>query len=449
MRLADLRAPLVVLASAASAATVALPASAAIAQAQVPTQIVLTAAPNPISGPSIEVTISGVLETTGQASQPIARQSVSLTLWGTEQWFITDATGAFSEQQQVPALGVVTANFAGTAAYGPASASVRLTGTQGLPTRLKLNPIAPAAPLSQTVVTGTVQIQESGGTWAPASFAAVRDACPTPGSATADASGRFILPVEADPGAACTVTVSGEQAGPVWDTWYEDAVSGQVTVPLSTYPVWLCGTSGPTVSPSPVGTIGLATRACYQDSAGGVHPYPDAAIDLYFLAPRSGHWRLMARSSTAADGSAQVTVSGYLPGGGLAAGRWRFVIPAAGHYLGTGAKSPGFGVTITVPATLSRPAISRSGGRIALRGRLGYPRNGTISGATVTIERYRSGRWHAVGTTRTSARGWFRFRLAARATGRYRASYAGGPLPGAQAAYGSFLPAVGAAVRLR
>lgn len=418
----------------------AVPAHAASGPAA--TQLLLSAAPGTVSYPGAQVTVSGVLETAGTSPQPLANEQVALSFRGSPDVTLrTDASGQFSWTEQLTEPGVFGARFAGDTGYSQSSAGAYVYPDQVYPARIVLDPIPAAGYLATVAVTGTVQLQLPGGSWVPSPGAAVSDQCPAFTQVSTDASGTFQLPVEAEPSATCTITATGGLA------WSGDAVTPRVVVPLTAFPTWFCHATGPDVSPSPAGQIGIGTGICYEDSGGGTHSYPGEEARLYFQAPPAGPWQLMATVKTDVNGLAHATVSGFLPGGALAAGNWKWETPGSAQYLSSYAGP--FSVLISVPTRQRGTAISWRGRHAALVGTLAYlTRGGPVTGATVVIEHYHHG-WQRAGTALTSASGAFRFALNTRLTGSYRVMYRGGRLPGAQAPYGSFLPSRSVVVKLK
>jgi hypothetical protein len=190
------------------------------------------------------------------------------------------------------------------------------------------------------------------------------------------------------------------------------------------------------VTPAPAARIEFTIHTCYEDAAGATHNY-SGEVQLYFRPAGGSNWTLMATTSTGADGFVDVSVSGYLKGGGLAAGNWRWKVPAAPGFAAS-ATSP-FPVVISVPTKITGVGFTRSGAQERLAGRLSYQTAG-VPGATVLIEHFSGGRWRQVAAVQTNTTGGFAYQFSPRLTGMYRIAYRGHALPGAEASYGSFAP---------
>jgi 5-hydroxyisourate hydrolase-like protein (transthyretin family) len=197
-------------------------------------------------------------------------------------------------------------------------------------------------------------------------------------------------------------------------------------------------------SPSATG-IGFAIHTCYEDATGAGRNY-SGEVRLYFQPADGSSQALMATTTTGADGMGHVTVSGYLSGGALAAGNWRWTVPAAPGFAAS--RTNPFSVVISVPTKITGVRFAHSGGMERLTGRLSYKTAG-VSGATVLIERFRGNHWRRVATAQTNPSGEIAYRFSPRMTGRYRIAYRGHALPGAEASYGSFAPAVSRVARFR
>ena len=258
-----------------------------------------------------------------------------------------------------------------------------------------------------------------------------------------DLNGKFSVDAEVDPGVPMTISTSAGFGGTFW--WSGAATTGPFFLPLSADPTWVCGAVGQDVTPAPAGGIGLFMRTCYADAAGVTHNY-SGEVRLYFQPAEGGSWTLMATTTTGPDGTGHVTVSGYLTGGKLAAGNWKWVVPAAPGFAAS--RTSPFPVVISVPTRITGVRFARSGGTERLTGRLSYKTAG-VPGATVVIEHFSRHRWRQVATVQTNHSGEFAYRFSPRKTGRYRIAHPISALPGAEASYGSFAPAVSRAARFR
>jgi hypothetical protein len=420
----------------------------ATAGAVTPTQIVdFAASPSVVTYPSPEITVSGVLETTGSAPQPLAKTVVNVSYpQGADTAgvaVLTDATGHFRLPitQVVPAP--VEATYLGDSAYGASSATASVTAAQVFPAKIVLDPIAPAPVYSEVTVTGTLLMQLPDGSWVPSPDALVRYDQTGPLGTFTDLNGQFAIGAEVDPGHPVTISTSAGFGGTFW--WSGAATTGPLFLPLSADPTWVCGAVGADFTPAPAAGIGFAIHACYADAAGATHNY-SGEVQLYFQPADASSWTLMATTTTGADGTGHVTVSGYLNGGNLAAGNWKWTVPAAPGFAGSHTNP--FSVVISVPTKVTGVRFARSGGTERLTGRLSYKTAG-VSGATVVIEHFSRNRWRHAATAQTNPSGKFAYRFSPRMTGRYRIAYRGSALPGAEASYGSFASAVSRVARFR
>jgi hypothetical protein len=419
------------------------------AAAATPTQIVnFTAAPSVVSYPNPQITVSGVLETTGLSPQPLAR--TMLTLWfaqgaGAEAYNVkTDAAGRFKlvTTQVVPAP-VVATYYGDPPLYGASSATANLTAAQVYPANVVLDPIAPAPVYSTVAVHGTLLMQLLDGSWVPSPDAPVQFDQTAFLHTFTDINGRFSIVAEAYPGHPLTISTSAGLGGTFW--WSGATTAGPLFLPLSADPISVCGAIGADVTPAPAAGIGFTIHTCYVDATGAGHNY-SGKVRLYFQPAAGGSRTRVSAATTGADGFAHVTVSGYLPGGGLAAGNWNWVVPAAPGFAA--ADTGPFPVVISVPTKITGVRFSRSGAKERLNGSLSY-RTAGVPGAAVVIEHFRSGRWRQVAIVRTNAKGQFAYRFSRRLTGQYRIAYRGSALPGAEARYGSFVPTLSQVARLR
>jgi len=414
------------------------------ASALTSTQIVsASVSPATISYPGPEtVTVSGILETTGPAPEPLAGQQVLLSYTiGLGQYASTVETGSggrFSGQVTLPAPAAIIAGFSATDGYASTSATVGVHPAQVYPAKIELDPINPGPIWSYRAITGTLLMQLPSGSWVPSPYALME---PTGTLFFTDANGRFSIPAEVIPGNPVTVTSESGFA------WSGTATVGPFYMPLKPEPTWFCGPVGPDIPVSPVADVGFGIHVCYETASGGTINYSGLAR-LYFQPASGGSWRFMASTRTAADGSAHVTVSGYLPTRQLAAGRWKWVAPGSAQFAGS--TSQPFAVVITVPTRIDEVNIRRRGRREYLDGRLGYLKHGgPIARARILVERRAGRHWRRAAILRTSDGGTFGYLLRGRPHGRYRAVYSGGHLPGAQAQYGSFERAVSGSVLFR
>lgn len=420
-----------------------VPAAApAAAASTTPTQIVdFTASPSVVSYPDPQITVSGVLETAGSSPQPLAKTMVNLSFpQGADQegnGVFTDAAGHFrlTTTQVVPAP--VVARYLGDALYGASSATASVTAAQVYPAKIVLDPIAPAPVYSIVTVTGTLLMQLPDGSWVPSPDALVQYSQTEADLRTfTDLNGKFAVAAEVDPGVPLTISTTAGFGGTFW--WSGAATGGPLFLPLSADPTWVCGAVGTDLTPAPVAGIGFSIHTCYADAAGAKHNY-SGEVQLYFQPAGGSSWTLMATTTTRADGFGHVTVSGYLKGGRLAAGNWRWKVPAAPGFDAS-ATLP-FPVVISVPTKITGVRFTRSGAQERLTGRLSYQTAGVPS-ATVLIEHFSRGRWRQVATVRTNASGGFAYQFSRRLTGMYRIAYRRHALPGAEARYGSFAPAL-------
>lgn len=358
----------------------------------------------------------------------------------------TDAAGHFRLPitQVVPAP--VVARYLGEGQYGASSATASVTAAQVYPAKVVLDPIVPAPEYSIVSVTGTLLMQLPDGSWVPSPDALVQyGQMPhtAPLGTFTDLTGKFGVAAEVDPGVPLTISTSAGFGDTFW--WSGAATSGPLLLPLSADPTWVCGGVGADVTPAPAASIGFPIHTCYVDAAGAKHNY-SGEVQLYFQLAGGKSWTLMATTTTGADGFGHVTVSGYLRGGGLAAGNWRWKVPAAPGFAAS-ATLP-FSVVISVPTKITGVRFSRSGAQERLTGRLSYQTAG-VPGATVLIEHFSGGRWRQVATVRTNASGGFTYQFSPHLTGRYRIAYRGHALPGAEASYGSFAPALSGVASFR
>lgn len=429
------------------AVTAAAPAAAAAVVT--PTQIVdFTASPSVVSYPDPQITVSGVLETAGPSPQPLAKTMVNLSFpqgAGEEGYGVfTDAAGHFRLliAQVVPAPVVV--RYLGDALYGASSATASVTAAQVYPAKIVLDPITPAPQYSIVAVTGTLLMQLPDGSWVPSPDALVQYSQVEAFLHTfTDLNGKFSVAAEVDPGVPLTISTPAGFGGTFW--WSGAATSGPLFLPLSADPTWVCGAVGPGFTPAPAAGIDFAIHTCYADAAGATHNY-SGKVQVYFRPAGGSSWTLMATTTTGADGFGHVTVSGYLRGGGLAAGNWRWKVPAAPGFAAS-ATGP-FPVVISVPTKITGVRFTRSGAQERLTGRLSY-RTAGVPGATVVIEHFSRGRWLQVAIVRTNASGGFAYRFSPHLTGMYRIAYRGHALPGAEASYGSFAPTLSGVANFR
>ncbi len=421
-------------------------ASAAPADAT-PTQIVLSATPSVVTYPQPEITVSGVLETTGASPQPLAKTLVWVSFPQGEGTgganLFTNSAGQFTWKITEPVPAPVTAQFFGSSQYSASSSTASVTAAQVFPAKIMLDPITPAPIFSTITITGTLLMQPPDSSWVPSPYALVATGDSADQRHFTDQSGRFAVAAVVYPGQPVTISTSAGFGGTFW--WSGAATTGPLTLPLSADPTSVCGAIGTDVSPAPAADMGFTIHTCYEDATGAGHNYT-GPVQLSFQPAAGGNWILMSAAKTAADGFAHVTVSGYLASGGLAAGNWRWVVPAAPGFAASGSGS--FAVVITVPTKISGVRFARSGSRERLSGRLSYQTAG-VARAAVVIQRFSRGRWRQVAVARTNSSGGFTYRFSRRLTGRYRVSFRGSALPGAEAHYGSFEPALSGAARFR
>jgi hypothetical protein len=419
---------------------------AATAAGDTPTQIVdFVASPSAVSYPSPEITVSGVLETTG--SQPLAKTWVNVSYpqgAGTAgASALTDATGHFRLPiaQVVPAP--VEATYLGDSVYGASSATASVTAAQVFPAKIVLDPIAPAPRYTNVTVTGTLLMQLPGGSWVPSPDALVRYDQTALLSTFTDPNGKFAIGAEVLPGDPLSISAPAGFGGTFW--WSGAASSGPLFLPLSADPTWVCGAVGADTTPAPAAGIGFGIHTCYEDAAGATHNY-SGAVQLYFQAAGGSSWTQMAATTTGTDGFGHVSVSGYLNGGGLAAGNWKWTVPARSGFAAS--DSQAFPVVISVPTKITGARVARSGGTERLTGRLSFKTAG-VSGATVLIEHLSRHGWRQVAKVQTKSGGQFAYQFSSQMTGRYRVVFRGSALSGAEARFGSFAPSVSRAVRFR
>ena len=273
----------------------------------------------------------------------------------------TNSAGEFTWTIIEPVPAPVTAQFSGDTQYGASSSTASVTTAQVFPARIVLDPITPAPIFSTITITGTLLMQLPDSSWVPSMYALVQTGDSADQRTFTDQSGKFAVAAVVDPGQPVTISTSPGFGNTFW--WSGAATTGPLTLPLSADPTSVCG--GANTPPVPGSAIGFTIHTCYEDATGTGHNY-SGLVQLYFQPAAGGSSTLMATATTAADGFAQVTVSGYLPGGGLAAGNWTWVVPAA---PGFAASSSGpFAVLITVPTKISGVRFARSGSKAKLAG---------------------------------------------------------------------------------
>jgi hypothetical protein len=252
-----------------------------------------------------------------------------------------------------------------------------------------------------------------------------------------DLNGKFSVGAEVYPGSPLAISAGGG--------WSGDATTGPLFLPLSADPTWVCGAIGADFTPAPVAGIGFSIRTCSEDATGAEHSY-SGEVQMYFQPAGGSSWTLMGATTTGADGYGHVTVSGYLRGGQLAAGNWKWQVPAAPGFAASGTLP--FSVVISVPTSISRVRFTRSGAQERLTGRLSFQTAG-VPGARALIEHFSHGRWRQVASVQTNASGRFAYQFSPRRTGMYQIVYRGHALPGAEASDGSFTPALSGVARFR
>lgn len=411
-----------------------------------PTQIVWTSvSPSVLSYPGGEVTVKGVLETTTSPPQMIAGASVSVSsldgATGDSADLFTNSAGQFTWMTNELVPLPITAQFSGDQQYARISSTAKVEAAQLFPTKIVLDPIKPKPIFSPVKVTGTLLMQLPDDSWVPSPYALMQSNQPGLPRTFTDQNGKFAMGAEVDPGHPLIIETSAGLGGTFW--WSGDATTGPVVVPMYPDPTSVCGAIGSDFTPSPVGDIGFHIHSCYVDATGAGHDYAGAA-QLFFQPAAGGRWTLMTKTQTGDDGMSHVDVSGYLAGGALAAGNWKWVIPAA---TGFAKSSTGpFAVVITVPTKISGLKFTRSGAKERLTGRLSY-RTAGVAAAPVVIEHFSGGHWRNVATVHASSSGGFGYTFSRRLTGRYRVLYRGAALPGAEASFGSFKSTLSGAVR--
>lgn len=438
----------------AAGAACAFPAIPAGASGLPPTRIVMSAAPGTVGAPGDQVTVSGTLETlvpAGQTGQPLPGEQVDLTqIWdgGTASAPLapvtTDANGQFTETVTVSAPGLVEAGFAGDSSYGPGRGAAGTPAAAPLPMQITVDP-GPAVPYgSAATITAHVTVQLPDGTWIPALGTRLEaTGCNSGQSGWTDANGRYTTTIPATAVANCYFYTPGT------GSWTGAGFSPRVIVPLSTFPTQIAS-FGPGYyinGGMNADNLQFAGFAKYTDSAGAVQDYPDANVQLYFQPLGAATWTLMSTVQASASGLFQFPVlSGYLPGGQLAIGSWKAVIPQSGAYLAAS------GVTGPVPLNLQTSFHGvhlRWSRHVAyLTGTLDYlPSGGPLHGVKVTVNGVDPyGKHFRAGTAVTNAQGVFSFRIGRAHVPKnvYDVTYPGGPLPawaGPEASYTTCSPA--------
>jgi hypothetical protein len=417
----------------------------AAAATPTPTQIAnFTATPTMVSYPDPVIAVSGVLETAESPPQPLPKTLILVFYaqgpGGQALNIFTNSSGQFSFKvtEVVPAPIVVS--FGGDSQYGPTSRTANVTAPV-YPAKIVLDPIPPTPAYSIADITGTLLMQLPDNSWVPSPLAPIRYVQGSDLRTFTDQNGRFTISAGAYPGQSVTISTPAPTQDTFW--WSGAATTGPFYVPLTVDPTAVCGAIGSDQSPSPADSIGFTIHTCFTDAAGGDFNYA-GPVQLFFRPAAGGNWTLMASATTASNGFAHVTVSGYLAGGALAAGSWKWVVPAE---PGFGASGSGpFTVVISVPTKISGLRFGLSGTQERLTGRLSY-RTAGVARAAVVIKHFVGGRWRNVATVQTSSAGRFAYRFSRRLTGRYRVLYRGAPLPGAEASFGSFESTLSGIVR--
>lgn len=433
------------LAALATVGMLVVPGAAASASSPTPTEFVnLSATPSVLSYPGGTVTVSGELEAGGSCPTSFAKAmfAVLVNQGGAGNLAInvrTDSTCGFSAPITEVVAAPVVLQYSGDSEFAGTSQTVGVTAGQVYPAQIQIDPIKPARAESTVTVHGTVYMDVNGSSvpspYAPISYVQQGSFRQT----YADQNGQFRISVGAYPGQAVTVSTPASQQEFWWSGAYTTA---PFYVPLTVDPTAVVNI-GVDQTPSPVGSIGLSIHVVSVDAAGTGSNY-SGPVHLFFQPAAGGSWTLMAKATTNANGFVDVTVSGYLSAGALAAGNWKWVVPAEPGFGASGTQP--FAVVITVPTKISGLKFARSGAKERLTGRLSY-RTAGVADAPVVIQHFSGGHWRNVATVRTSSSGGFAYTFSRRLTGRYRVLYRGAALPGAEASFGSFKSTLSGAVR--
>jgi hypothetical protein len=428
-------------AAALVAITATFSAAAAPAQASTPKPAPaltsITIAPVPVSYPSLHAVISGILQTQATATtsaEPVPGEQVSLYYFGgcpgrhatLVATATTAADGSFTASASLPlsGAGVIYAEFAGDAGYAAVTAS-RVDSPVLMPTRITLDPLpATVTAYSPITVTGSVQVQQPGGTWLPAdcAYVAIRGNSPS----------TYAIPTATSADGTFTTQLTPEDTGPFQAfaepseySFNENAATTPQSPAVSPAQTRVTG-FGPRTSPE-IAQDGLAFtgqgQVLVNTPSGPVWASQTLSAQLHFRPTGATSWTLIAAAPLV--GNPFAGINGYLSDGKPAEGSWQIrTLPTP---VLQGAASRVIGLPVDVRTWVNDIAITTSKSRRHLTGVLDdQPSSGPLAGQQIRLSYRLSGnrRWHYLATTATDSHGRFRFPITI--TGRwYRAQFPG------------------------